>query len=432
MKPYCKLAMKISLILIAIAGFAETHRLDLSAALRRSLDQSPEVVLSRLDEATAQQAVEVARDPFSTKLTMGSGLAYTYGFPMSIEGSAPSLFQVQASQSIFNRPKSYLLAKAKVEARAASLLTAQRRDEVLERTARLYLEADRAQRNRSFLASQIGNLEAVLAAVRSRVEEGRALGIEGQRAEVNLKKARQRLRLLEAEQRHTSRHLAFVLGYDASDVVEPVGEVSLSVPQVNDAEEAIRQALDNSRELKKLQADLEAKSLELQASRSARLPQVDLIAQYALFSRFNNLDQYFNRFQTSNAQLGASFKFPALPGSAAGAMANQAITEISRLRVRVSQTRNRIELDTRRLHEDLQLHKENRDLAKLDLDVAREQVAITLAQVEEGRASRRQLEETRFLEADKWTAYWDAQYLYDRARVAVLSATGGLAQLLNP
>jgi outer membrane protein TolC len=226
--------------------------------------------------------------------------------------------------------------------------------------------------------------------------------------------------------------LAFVLGYDGSDMVEPVGEVSLSVPQANDAEEAIRQALDNSRELKKLQADLEAKSLELQASRSARLPQVDLIAQYALFSRFNNLDQYFNRFQASNAQLGASFKFPALPGSAAGAMVSQASTEISRLRVRVSQTRNRIELETRRLYEDLQLHKDNRDLAKLDLDVAREQVAITLAQLEEGRASRRQLEEARFLEAEKWTAYWDSQYLFDRARVAVLSATGGMAQLLNP
>lgn len=424
--------MKISLIMIAIAGFAETHRLDFAAALRRAMDQSPDVMLSRFDEANAQQAVEVARDPFSTKLTMGSGLAYTYGFPMSIEGSAPSLFQVQASQSIFNRPKSYLLAKAKVEARAASLLTAQRRDEVLERTARLYLDADHAQRNHAFLAGQISNLEAVLAAVRSRVEEGRALAIEAQRAEVNLKKARQRLRLLEAEQRHTSRHLAFVLGYDGSDMVEPVGEVSLSVPQANDAEEAIRQALDNSRELKKLQADLEAKSLELQASRSARLPQVDLIAQYALFSRFNNLDQYFNRFQTSNAQLGASFKFPALAGSAAGAMASQASTEISRLRVRVSQTRNRIELETRRLFEDLQLHKDNRDLAKLDLDVAREQVAITLAQLEEGRASRRQLEEARFLEAEKWTAYWDSQYLFDRARVAVLSATGGMAQLLNP
>lgn len=424
--------MKISLILIAIVGFAETHRLDLSAALRRAMDQSPDVMLSRFDEANAQQAVEVARDPFSTKLTMGSGLAYTYGFPMSIEGSAPSLFQVQASQSIFNRPKSYLLAKAKVEARAAGLLTAQRRDEVLERTARLYLDADRAQRNRSFLAGQIENLEAVLAAVRSRVDEGRALSIEAQRADVNLRKARQRLRLLEAEQRHTSRHLAFVLGYDSNDVVEPAGEISLGTPLTNDAEEVIRQALDNSRELKKLQADLEAKSLELQASRSARLPQVDLIAQYALFSRFNNLDQYFNRFQTSNAQLGASFKFPALPGSAVGAMASQASTEISRLRVRVSQTRNRIELETRRLHEDLQLHKDNRDLAKLDLDVAREQVAITLAQVEEGRASRRQLEEARFLEAEKWTAYWDSQYLFDRARVAVLSATGALAQLLNP
>ncbi len=191
----------------------------------------------------------------------------------------------------------------------------------------------------------------------------------------------------------------------------------------------MKEALENSRELKKLQSDLQAKTLEVAANRSSRTPQVDLIAQYALFARFNNFDQYFNRFQTSNAQLGVSFKFPIVPGPASAALAAQAQNEVSRLRLRVTQTRNRIEMETRKLYEDLELYRENREVAKLDLDVAREQITITLAQLEEGRATRRLLEEARFVEAEKWMAYWDAQNLYDKARLAVVSATGGLSML---
>ncbi len=425
--------MKINVyLLIAIScQAAETHRLDLKGALKRAMEQSPDVLLSRFDESNAQQAVQVARDPFAPKLAVGSGLAYTYGFPMSIEGSAPSLFQVKASQSIINRPQSYLLAKAKVDAQGAQQLVQIRRDEILERTAKLFLDADRAARNLKIVLGQIENLEAVQSGLRARLDEGRILPIELQRADINLKKARQRQRILSVELKQTEHHLAFILGFESEDRVEAISEGTLEIAQAPSPEAVIREALDNSRELKKLQTDLQSKTLEVQANRSARLPQVDLIAQYALFSRFNNLDQYFNRFQTNNAQLGVSFKFPVVPGPASAALAVQAQNEVSRLRLRVSNTRNRIELDTRKLYEDVQLHKENRELAKLDLDLARDQIAINLAQLEEGKGTRRQVEESRFLEAEKWLAYWDAQYMFDRARISLLAATGGLMTLAS-
>ena len=418
-------------LLSAMSCMAETHQLDLKAALRKAMEQSPELLLSRFDESNAKQGIQVAKDPFSPKLVVGSGLAYTYGFPMSIEGSAPSLFQVKASQSLINRPQSYLLAKAKVDSAGAQQMTQLRRDEVLERTAKLFLDADRTARNLKTVLGQIQNLEEVLKVVQARLDEGRILPIEVQRADINLKKARQRQRILAVELKQTQHNLAYVLGFESEDRVETIAETTLDIPLAASTDAAIREALDNSRELKKLQSDLQSKTLEVQANRSARLPQVDLIAQYALFSRFNNLDQYFNRFQTSNAQLGVSFKFPIVPGPASAALAVQAQNEVSRLRLRVTNTRNRIEMDTRKLYEDLQLHKENRELAKLDLDLARDQIAIHLAQMEEGKATRRQVEESRFLEAEKWLAYWDAQYMFDRARISLLAATGGLITLAS-
>jgi hypothetical protein len=60
----------------------------------------------------------------------------------------------------------------------------------------------------------------------------------------------------------------------------------------------------------------------------------------------------------------------------------------------------------------------------LDLDVAREQLSMDLAQIEEGRATLRQVEEARIVENHKWIAFYDAQYALEKARWNVLRLTG--------
>src|SRR5512141_3261084 len=125
---------------------AEVRTMSLREAVQAALQQNPDIALARLDEDKARQAVKVARDPFAPKLGVGSGLAYSYGFPMSIEGSAPSVFQAQASQFIFNRPQNYAVAAAKEDARGATIGVSSKRDEVAYRVAALYLDAERAAR----------------------------------------------------------------------------------------------------------------------------------------------------------------------------------------------------------------------------------------------------------------------------------------------
>ncbi len=408
---------------------AETHRLSFDQALNRARTEAPEVLLARFDELQAKNAIRIAKDPFSPKVIVGSGLAYTYGFPMSIEGSAPSIFQAKAVQSLINKPQSYLLAKSRVDAHSVAFTVQERKDAAIEKTAKLYLDASLVRKNRELVQQQIASLEKVRDTVDARVEEGRILAIEARRAEINARKAKQRSSLLNAELGQIERSLAFVLGYAAEDQVETQPIEALATEAPADLAEAVKLALDNSRELKRLQSDIQAKNLEFQANRSSWYPQVDLVAQYGLFARFNNFDQYFNRFQRNNVLLGASFKFPVVPGTASSAQAANALNEVNRLRLRVANTRNRIEIDTRKLLEDLKLQKENQDLAKLDLEVARDQVSIVLAQIEEGKAAQRQLEEARFLESEKWIAYYEASHAVERAKVSVLAALGQLEKL---
>src|SRR5215813_3524930 len=106
--------MKAALFLCVIPFLhAEVRPMTLRQAVELSLKQNPDIALARLDEEKARQAVRVARDPFTPRITVGSGLAYSNGFPMSIEGSAPSIVQATATQYLFNRQQSFVVAQAK-------------------------------------------------------------------------------------------------------------------------------------------------------------------------------------------------------------------------------------------------------------------------------------------------------------------------------
>ena len=95
------------------AGAAEVHTLTLKEAVDMALRQSPDVLLARLDESRAEQAVRLETAPFVPKLVVGSGLAYSSGFPLSIEGASPSIFQANAIGNVFNRPQMLKIGVAK-------------------------------------------------------------------------------------------------------------------------------------------------------------------------------------------------------------------------------------------------------------------------------------------------------------------------------
>src|SRR5215472_12364278 len=174
-----------SLLLSSIL-YAEEHPMTLRQAVETALKQNPDLALARLDEEKARQAVRVARDPFVPRVVIGSGLAYSNGFPMSIEGAAPSVVQANASQFLFNRPQSYAVAQARENIRGARLGEQAKREEVAYRVASLYLDAERAGRIGDLAAKDTQSLEQVLTTVQAQVREGRALPLAEKQAALNL------------------------------------------------------------------------------------------------------------------------------------------------------------------------------------------------------------------------------------------------------
>jgi outer membrane protein TolC len=222
-----------------------------------------------------------------------------------------------------------------------------------------------------------------------------------------------------------------VLGYGAEDRVRPIIDERAAPPAPPSEDAAVQRAIEADHEIRGLESAIAAKELEIRGHRASRLPRVDLIAQYALFAKFNNYEDFFRRFQRHNGQIGVSFELPILAGPAVNALTAQGQAEIQRLCTETLAVRSRIARDTSRAFQQVREAEMARDVARLELDIAREQLSIVLAQMEEGRAAMRQMEEARFAENQRWIALYDAEYALEKARWGLARHTGDLLSALK-
>jgi outer membrane protein TolC len=418
----------LTALLLALSALAcaEDRPMTLRQAVETALKQNSDIALSRLDEEKARQAVRLAKDPFMPRITVGSGLAYTSGFPMSIEGSAPSVIQANATQFLFNRPQSLAVSQAREDARGASLSAESKRGEVAFLAASLYLDAGRAVRIGALARKDAGSLQQVLDTVRAQVREGRALPLAEKQAAYNVARAVALADGLEDDCAGAETSLAVALGFSAEDRVLPVEEDPPAFALPPSEEQALHTALQSNLDLRKLESQIASKQLEVRGQNAARLPRADLVAQYGMLAKFNNYDQYFQKFQRNNGQVGVSLQLPLFAGPGVSAQAARSAADAARLKIECDNARNRIRSDIQASFREVKRAGTAAEVARLNLEVAREQLSVNLAQRQEGRATLRQVEESRIVENDKWIAFYDAQYSIERAQWNVLRLTGQL------
>src|SRR5689334_21936864 len=187
---YHRCMRKLAYLLLVTPLVAEVRPMTLKQAIEAAMKQSPDLALARLDEEKARLGVRVARDPFTPKVSVGSGMGYTYGMPMAF-GGGPTVFQARANQSVFNRPQNFAVAQARESARGAAIAVTGKRDEVAWRVAELFLEAERAARVGTLARKDAESQERALAVVQTQVREGRALPLAEKTVAYQLASARQ-------------------------------------------------------------------------------------------------------------------------------------------------------------------------------------------------------------------------------------------------
>jgi outer membrane protein TolC len=415
----------------ALAGAQTTLKLTLHEAVALALRQSPDITLARLDQQKAALQIDVVREPLWPRVYAGSGIAYSNGFPMSIDGAAPSIVQARAVRTMFSRPQSLQVAQAREAARGAGIAADAVEDEVALKTATFYLELEKAARALELAALQAEELGRVEALVRVRVASGKELEIEGKRAALNLARQRQRRGLLEGHTRQFSDALAAILGLEPGTRIEPAREerADLAVPATEQS--SVEQALQASPELRKLESAIAEKNLAARGFRAMRYPKVDLIAQYGLFAKFNHYTDYFQTFQRNNGEIGLAVSVPLFANPQDRAQAAQASLEVRRLQTEVGSARARVTNDARQAFAQVREAEIAREISGLDLDLAREQTGTALAQMEAGKATLKEVELARYAEQERWLQLYESRAQVEQARFELLRETRSLARLMR-
>src|SRR5262249_2710184 len=109
----------LSTVPTLLSTLASAEPVPLEHAIRLALAHSTATAVADADVQRAFANYRELRNNMIPTLMVGSGLGWSYGFPLTIEGSAPSLVTATAQSSVFNLAQNQYLGAAKADIRAS-------------------------------------------------------------------------------------------------------------------------------------------------------------------------------------------------------------------------------------------------------------------------------------------------------------------------
>ena len=411
-------------VLRVLAPVAGAQPVTLQRAIELAVSGSNATALSAADEMRAQQSYMAARNTFIPQLILGSGAAFTYGFPLSIEGAAPSIFNLNSQSYLLNFAQREFIRAAKTEYQATTGVSQDRRDQLILETALTYIELAKTKNDLDLLHQQEQASLQLQDVVKARVEAGVESAVENTRAQ--LLTAQTRLRQTEAEGNSDVLRLRLsqLTGLPANSI-ETSSESIPPLPEIRQDEDLAGQATRSSWALKVANLRADAREERARGEHKQLYPAVDFVAQYGLFSKYNNFDQYFKKFQRNNATLGVVIRFPFL-NYAQKAQASSADAESITARKQAEEVKQQVSSETLRLQRAVRQLTAAREVARLQFAMAQASLQSMPASIDAGKATIRDQGNARVEQQERSAALLDATFQLEKAEVQLLRATGEL------
>jgi outer membrane protein len=411
----------------ATAALAQPAPMTLKQAITLALQNSSDLALAKARSAVAEQQEAQARAAFRPNLYTGSGLAYTYGFPMTPGGAAPSIFEVSYVQTVFNPPLRGQVKAAAERVEGERVSVAPDQDAVILRTAAVFLDLVQVRHSLEVRRGARSAVQRIRDITSSRVAEGRELPVETVRAELSAARAEQRIIELEGREESLVAELRALTGLQ-NDVPLAIVPETLSAPE-QATRDLVTLALASSSELQKAERERRAREDRLQGERGGYWPSLDIVGEYATFAKFNNYDQFFRTFQRHNLNVGIQARWSILSAQTASAVA-RARSELQQSEVELKRKREEIDLSVRRDAQRARELKAVREVARLELQLAQENLRMRQEGFQAERVNLRDVELARVDESERWVAFLEADYESQRAQLELLKTTGQLRRVL--
>jgi outer membrane protein TolC len=420
-------------VLLLLPASVRAEPVTLRQTVKLALKHATSAAMAADDVQHASAAYRELHNSYIPQVTVGAGLGWSYGFPLSLEGSAPSLFNVTAQSALVHPELRPFLRAAELETSAASSRSKDQRNQIIQDTVLTYAELEKWEQRLARLHQAEPEAQKMQAAVADRVKEGIDSELEGTKA--RLSEARLRLRIAEAQGAADvlRERLSKLTGLPASGIqtetesIPALPEGAKNAAQTVALEDETAKATDSNPAVQSAVEHARAQFLIAQAEHKSLLPTIDFAAQYALLSTINNYQNYYVRgsFQSNNATVGVAIRFP-LFNAAQRSRAQAADADARKAKSQAEAARNQISEETLRLQRSVTQMQAARDVAELEYEIAQKNVEAVQTRMNSATANLHDLDNVRTQASERFIALQDVTFELERSQVSLLRATGDL------
>jgi outer membrane protein TolC len=393
-------------------------------AIELALKNSPASGISRYDMQKAQATAKQSRDFFLPSVVFGSGLGFSYGFPLSLEGAAPSIFNVNIQGGLLNFSQRENVKAARTEQEISANQSADRRNDVILETALAYMQLDLLQSSITIQSEQ----QAAATKYQDITTQRAQAGLDSQLEITRAKLAVARTRLDIAQTRGAADQLRLRLsqltGLPANEIVTDTESIP-RLPAVSQEQDLPAEAVKTNYVAKLADQTAEAKEYRARAERRALYPSVDLVGQYAVLARYNNYDQFFLKFQRNNVTAGVAIRFPFI-NPAQHAAADAANADANKAREEARSMKQQVSSDTLKLQRSVEQLAAAHDVAELEHQLAQADIEAARAKIESGQATLKDEQNARVTEHQRYTALLSSSFDLDKVQIQLLRQLGNL------
>ncbi len=405
--------------------------LTLQEAVRLALARSPEVLMA---EAQSVRASDVLRETRSLRLPQvvaGTGIAYNNGFPLSLEGSAPSLFEVGMSQSIFSKTNNNLIREAEEAGKTSKFGKESAKNEIAQRTALVYYDLHQARKNVALVTAKLDSTRKQQTQVENLFKAGRSRRVDITMAELATQSLNQQLLEAREQERISEAELRELTGLSGVAVIQ-TADPQIENPIFNMPGETLyRQAIESTPEIKQAEANVRAKEFHIEADKGEKYPRISIISTYALLSKTNNYQDYYNDFVRNNFIIGVSMQIPVFNGFRTSAKIAQSRQEATEARYRLQNLKSGLKLSVQREQSDLRIAIGRAELARSEVKAAEENLQVNESLFESGRISAQEMEMLRSALQQKQIAQLELDRVLFQKKISLLRSAGIITSALQ-
>ena len=412
-------------LVLSAALPAQTEPLTLKRAVELALSHSPAAAEVNTDVARAMASLREAHNQYVPQLMVGAGLGETWGYPLSLEGSAPSLFNVTAQSALLNPALRDFVTAARTEYKATQEASKDRRNQIIQDTVLTYLELVKWEQLIDRVREQHDDAAGMEQVVEERIQAGvdspqsrNQARLVTARANLHLAQAKGAIDVLEIK-------LSQLTGLPASAVQTEADSVP-SLPEVPSPLDADA-ATQSSPAVAFAEQHAVAQWFRARAEHRSLWPSVDFASQYALLAKFNNWVQFFpeKAFERNNATIGVVIRFPFFNASQ-HAHAEAADADALRARNEVENAKNQVSQERLRLQRTVEQLAAARKVSQLEYEISKSNVDAVLIRMNSGTAGVHDAASARTEMFEKYNALEDSSFELSKARIGLLRATGEL------